>query len=185
MGVFKFLNENRSGRDARFPLQSASSTMKLFITEKDWTAMTNLFAKGDSGLFALRAPGVGDITGTHVAWKRTKGVAGIPSPLFYEGRVYAVQDGGRVTCWDARTGRALYEQERLGAEGEYYASPIAANGHLYLASSRGTITVVRAGDSLEVKARNDLGEPLMATPAIANDTLYARSASHLWAFGRK
>jgi outer membrane protein assembly factor BamB len=156
-----------------------------FITEKDWSTMTNLFARGDSGLFALRTPGSGDITGTHVAWKQTKGVAGISSPLFYENRIYAVQDGGRVTCWDAKSGKPLFEQERLGAEGEYYASPIAANGHIYLASSRGTIATIRAGDALEVEARNDLGESIMTTPAIADSKLYVRSASHLWAFGRK
>jgi outer membrane protein assembly factor BamB len=156
-----------------------------FITEKDWTAMTKLFAKGDSGLFALRAPGSGDITSTHVAWKQTKGIAGISSPLFYQGRIYVVQDGGRVTCWDAKTGRPIYEQERLGAEGEYYASPIAANGHIYAASSRGTVTTFRAGDALEVEARNDLGESVMTTPAIADNKLYVRSAKYLWAFGRK
>jgi hypothetical protein len=76
-------------------------------------------------------------------------------------------------------------QERLGAEGEYYASPIAANGHIYLASSRGTITTIRAGAALEVEARNELGESVMATPAIADNRLYVRSASSLWAFGRK
>ncbi len=168
-GVFRTMDKDKDG----------------FITERDWAAMTNLFSKGDSGLFALQAPGAGDITATHVAWKRTKGAAGIASPLFYEGRVYAVQDGGRMTCWDARTGQPLYEQERLGAEGEYYASPIAANGHLYLASVGGTVTVVRAGDSLEVKARNQLGESVMSTPAIADDQLYVRSANHLWAFGRR
>src|SRR5437867_3328110 len=156
-----------------------------FITPQDWTSMTNLFAKGDSGLFAIRPPGDGDVTGTHVAWKQTKGVASISSPLYYEGRVYAVQDGGRVTCWNAKTGQPLYEQERLGAEGEYYASPIAANGHVYLTSARGTISVVRAGDSLEVKARNELGQSVMSTPAIADNKLYVRSAKYLWAFGAK
>ena len=83
------------------------------------------------------------------------------------------------------TGKPLYEQERLGAEGEYYASPIAAIGHVYLASSRGTITTIRAGDALQVEARNDLGESVMTTPAIADSKLYIRSANHLWAFGRK
>jgi outer membrane protein assembly factor BamB len=154
-----------------------------FITQQDWTAMTNLFTKGDSGLFALRAPGEGDITGTHVAWKATKGIGSISSPLFYQGRVYAVQDGGRLTCWNAKTGKPHYEQERLGAEGEYYASPIAANGHVYLTSARGTISVARAGDTLEVKARNDLGESIMSTPAIADNKIYVRGENHLWAFG--
>jgi outer membrane protein assembly factor BamB len=168
-GVFRMMDRDKDG----------------FITQQDWTAMTNLFAKGDSGLFALRAPRGGDVTDTHVAWKRTKGVAGISSPLFYQGRLYVVQDGGRVTCWNAKTGEPLYEQERLGADGEYYASPIAANDQLYFASSRGTITTVPSGDSFQVSARNVLGESVMSTPAIADNKLYVRSAKHLWAFGGK
>jgi outer membrane protein assembly factor BamB len=155
-----------------------------FMTEADWSAMTNLFGKGDSGFFALRAPGTDDITSTHVAWKATKGISGYSSPLFYDGRIYVVQDGGRVTCWNAKTGKALYEQERLGTEGEYYASPVAANGHLYLASTRGTVTVAEAGDSMNVKSKNALGESIMATPAIADNKFYVRSANHLWAFGK-
>ena len=126
-----------------------------------------------------------DVTRTHVAWQQTKGVASIASPLFYQGRVYAVQDGGRLSCWNAKTGATLYEQERLGPEGAYYASPIAANGHVYLTSARGTVTTVRASDSLEVIARNELGETVMSTPAIADNKLYVRSAKHLWAFGKK
>jgi outer membrane protein assembly factor BamB len=156
-----------------------------FITEQDWTALTNLFAKGDSGIFALRTPGDHDITSTHVAWKQTRGVPGLSSPLFYRGRVFAVQDGGRVSCWDAKTGQAFYEQERLGADGEYYASPIAANGRVYFTSSKGTIAIIRLADTLDVQARNVIGESMMATPAIANDALYVRSAKHLWAFGRE
>jgi len=156
-----------------------------FITDKDWTGMTNLFGRGDSGLFALRAPDTGDTTSTHVAWKATKGISGYSSPLFYDGRVYVVQDGGRVSCWNAKTGKSLYEQERLGAEGEYYASPIAANGHIYLASTRGMVTVAQAGDSMNVKAKNNLGESIMATPAIADDKFYVRSEKHLWVFGKR
>lgn len=167
-GVFRSIDRDKDG----------------FISEKDWAALTNFFGKGDSGLFALREPGSGDITDTHVVWKATKGIAGISTPLFYQGRVYVVQDGGRVTCWDAKSGKAIYEQERLKADGEYYASPVAANGHVYFASSRGYVTVARAGDSLEVAARNELGESVLTTPAIVDDKIYVRSADHLWAFGR-
>jgi outer membrane protein assembly factor BamB len=198
MGTFASFSEkndkNGDGKISRdeFPTEYGASAFRGFdkdkdgfITEKDWSALNDLFAKGDSGLFALRTPGEGDVTGTHVAWKQTKGVASITSPLFYQGRVYAVQDGGRLTCWNAKTGQILYEQERLGPEGAYYASPVAANGHVYLTSERGTVTTVRAGDSLEVKARNELSESVMSTPAIADNKLYVRSAKHLLAFGKK
>lgn len=156
-----------------------------FVTDKDWSAMTNFFTLGDSGLFALRAPGRGDITKTHVAWKQSKGIAHIASPLFYRDRIYAVQDGGRMTCWDSKTGKVIYEQERVGADGEYYASPVAANNHIYVASTRGTVTAIRAGDTFEVASRNALKEPVMATPAIAGNTLVVRTAKHLWCFATK
>jgi outer membrane protein assembly factor BamB len=154
------------------------------ISEPEWSGMRNLINRGDYGIFALRAPGKddkGDLTDTHVAWKDKKGAASVASPLLYRGRVYAVQDGGRVSCYDAKTGKVLFEQERLGVDGAYFASPIAANGHIYIASSKGVIAVVEPADTLKVKARNDFGEGIFGTPAIVADTLYVRSANHLWA----
>ena len=86
---------------------------------------------------------------------------------------------------DARTGKEVYAQERAAAPGRYWASPVAANGHIYLTSLEdGTITVLKAGaDAPEVVAKNPkLGERVSATPAIADDTLYVRTAGHLYAF---
>ncbi len=152
------------------------------ISEEEWNAMLALIGKGEHGIFALKSPASGDVTGTHVVWKQKRGAAAVASPLLFKDRVYSVEDGGRVTCFDVKTGQPLYEQERLGADGEYYASPVYANGHIYFASTRGLVTVAEPGDTLQVKARNDLGESIRATPAIADHTLYIRSASHLWAF---
>jgi len=153
-----------------------------FITDKEWTEAAAFLDQGDYGIFALKPPGEGQLTTNHVAWKHRKGAASVSSALFYRGRVYVAQDGGRITCLNARTGDRLFEQERLGADGDYYASPVAANGLIYFASGRGAVTVVEAGDTLQVKARNSLDEPIYATPAIAGNTLYLRTASHLWAF---
>ena len=75
-------------------------------------------------------------------------------------------------------------RSRLGAGGLYYASPVAAGSHIYFASSEGVLTVIRAGDKLEVVARNDFGEPIFATPAIVDSKIYVRTASHLHAFGQ-
>jgi hypothetical protein len=92
-----------------------------------------------------------------------------------------------VTAYDTTTGDELY-QKRAVASGDYYASPVAANGHIYFASlTDGTITVLKAGSNTpEVVAKNPpLGERLAATPAIANDTLYVRTAGHLYAFSEE
>jgi outer membrane protein assembly factor BamB len=166
--VFNAIDEDRDG----------------FITEAEWNASGAMMSKGEHGIFAVRAPGTGDVTGTHVIWKGTRGSATVPSPLFYRGRVHLVQDGGRATCYRAKTGEALYEQERLEADGQYWASPIAANGKVYFASTRGNIAVIEAADTMKVLARNKLGQRITATPAIADDKLYLRTATHLWAFGQ-
>ena len=166
--MFNAIDENKDG----------------FVTETEWDASVAMMSKGEYGIFALRAPGTGDVTGTHLAWKKNRGAATVPSPLFYRGRLYLIQDGGRLTCYRAKTGEALYEQERLDADGQYWASPIAADGKIYFASSRGNIAVIEATDALNVLARNKLGERVTATPAIADDKLYVRAANHLWAFGK-
>jgi outer membrane protein assembly factor BamB len=155
------------------------------LDESEWAQMTTLIGRGEHGIFALRTPGSGDITDTHIIWKNKRGVAPVASPLLYRDRIYAVQDGGRVTAYSPKTGNAFFEQERLNADGAYYASPIAANGHIYFASTAGIVTVIAAADTLEVKARNRIGERIQATPAIADNKLYVRSESHLWAFGEK
>ncbi len=155
-----------------------------FITAAEWDESMARHHRGEPGIFAVRAPGAGDVTGTHVLWKRQRGVSSVASPLFYRGRVYLVQDGGRVTCYDAATGAPVYEQERLGAEGAFHASPVAADGRIFFSSTSGTVTVVAVGSTLTVLARNALGEPIIATPAIADNKLYVRTRGHLWAFGK-
>lgn len=154
-----------------------------FITEKEWSDATAYLDQADYGIFALKPPGEGELTTNQIAWKHRKGVASVSSPLFYRGRIYVAQDGGRVTCFDAKSGDKHYEQERLGADGDYYASPVAANGHVYFCSGKGMVAAIAAGNTLQVRARNALGESIYATPAIVDDKIYVRSERHLWAFG--
>jgi len=156
-----------------------------FITGKEWDEAMVFLEQADYGIFALKPAGSDGLTTNNVTWRHKKGVASVSSPLFYRGRIYVAQDGGRVSCFNAKTGEKFFEQERLGAEGEYYASPIAANGHVYFSSGRGAVTVIEAGDTFQIKARNSLGEPIHATPAIVDNKLYVRTAERLWAFGVK
>jgi outer membrane protein assembly factor BamB len=99
-----------------------------------------------------------------------------------------VKDGGLVTAYDAMSGKPLYVQERALPGGLYWASPVAANGHVYFTSLEdGVVTVLKAGSARpEVVARNPgLGERVAATPAIADNTLYLRTDGHLYAFAEK
>jgi outer membrane protein assembly factor BamB len=156
------------------------------LEEAEWLGATaSMQSRGtDHGLLAIKPGGEGDVTGTHVLWQEKRSVPEVPSPLVYRGRLYMVRDGGVVTCMEPQTGKLLY-RERLGAGGSYYSSPVAAAGRVYAASGEGKLVVFAAGDRLQVLARNVLGEPIMATPAIADGTLYVRTAGHLYAFAAK
>jgi outer membrane protein assembly factor BamB len=107
----------------------------------------------------------------------------MPSSLFYQGLVYFVRDGAMWTAIDPVTGERRLDRERLGIGGQIVASPIAANGSIYVVNEAGTFAVIRAGDTLDVTAVNRLGESVRTTPAIAGNALYVRTAEHLWAFG--
>ncbi|MBI2927345.1 MAG: PQQ-binding-like beta-propeller repeat protein [Verrucomicrobia bacterium] len=142
------------------------------------------FVRGDlmkSVQCAVRTGSTGDVTESHLVWTEAKGVPEVPSPLLYRGRLYSVKNGGVLISRDAANGRTVFE-ERLGAPGGYFASPVAAAGRIYTASDRGVITVLQAGDRLQVLAQTDLKEAIMATPALVDSILYVRSAEHLWAF---
>jgi len=154
------------------------------IDRSDWDRIQASVAKGENLMVAVRQGGRGDISQTHVAWKATRGLPYIASTLYYGGRVYLVKTGGMLSSLDAKSGQPFYLQERLGAEGLYYSSPVAADGRIYLASQAGKVTVVKAGgDKPEILHQVDFREPIYATPALAGDTLYLLTRSQLYAFG--
>ena len=154
------------------------------ITREEFEAILKFITEGKSSAFALKPGGSGDVSESNVLWKRTKGLPYIASGILYHGQYVMVKDGGIVVGCDPETGKTLF-QERIAAAGPYYASPVAANGNIYFTSlEKGVITVVKVGgDKPVVVTQNpELGERCAATPAIAGNTLYVRSASHLYAF---
>ena len=158
------------------------------ITLEEWDGMIKYMSAGKNSVFAVKAGGHGDITKTHVAWKKTKGMPYVPSAILVGGQYFMVKDGGLCTSYDAKTGKEIYVQQRAVANGRYYASPVSANGNIYVVSlDEGAFTVLKAGtDSPEVVAENPkLDEKTSATPAIVGDTIYVRTANHLWAFAEK
>ena len=155
-------------------------------TKEDWEIRKARNARAANLLIAVTPGGTGDISDSHVAWKYRQGLPYVPSPLFYDGRIYFVRDGGLMSSLDPQTGEPHYTQERLtGALGGYYASPVAADGRIYLASLLGKLTVVKAGgDKPEILHQADFGERILATPALVGERLYLRTTTKLWAFGR-
>jgi outer membrane protein assembly factor BamB len=133
-----------------------------------------------NGIVALR-PGTSERP-AELAWHYPRGVPECPSPVLVASRIYMVMNGGTVTCLDAATGSLVY-QERLSARGPYYASLVAGDGKVYAASAHGEVSVFAASDKLEILSTLDLGERLMATPALADGTVFVRTETKLRAFG--
>ena len=150
------------------------------LQESEWDAFRTRITTTaeDHGLLAIRPQGEGGA----VFWRENASIPEVPSPLLYQGRLFLVRNGGIVTCLDAMTGKVTY-RGRAGSPGAYYASPVAAAGHIFLTSSEGVVTVISAtANALEVVARNELSEEIVATPAIAGNTIYVRTLHTLYAF---
>jgi len=133
-------------------------------------------------LYAVKPSGAkGDVTDSHVAWTHPKGAPNTPSTLAVGDELYFVSDAGIATCVDARTG-AVHWSERLG--GGFSASPVVAEGRVYFQNEEGVGTVLQAGKTFEVLAKNELGERTLASPAVTDNALLLRSKSHLWRVGK-
>jgi outer membrane protein assembly factor BamB len=162
------------------------------------TAPTPVFARDlivvasgrrpNAPLFVVKAGARGDITlpegatgGGAVLWTREGAGSYMPTPLVYDGVVYVLKNQGILTAWDLVTGEKKYEERIPGATNGFSASPVAADGKLYLASEDGDVHVVRAGPKFGIVAVNPMGQPLMATPAIASDLLIVRGERDLFA----
>ena len=154
------------------------------LTREEWDSQLKFLASGKNIAFALTPGGSGDITKSHVAWSTTKGLPYVPSPLVYRGVMYTMNNGGRLSAFDAKTGKELYETEAVGI-GSIYASPVAANGHLYICGLDKSVVVVKAGDSPDKVSSAKLDDRIAATPAIADGTIYIRTAKTLYAFSEK
>jgi len=130
-------------------------------------------------LWAVRPDGRGDVTDTHVAWKipKGKGIPSAPSQLLVGELLFMVSDRGTVSCVEAKTGRLVWK-ERLG--GRYWASPIHADGRIYLFSYDCVSTVIAPGRQYKVLAVNRLDGRMMASPAVAGKGLFLRTEGHLY-----
>ena len=166
------------------------------------TAPTPVFTRGvivvasgrapERPVFAIKPGAAGDITlragdssNAHVLWSKTGRGWYMPTPLIHDGVLYVLANQGLLDAYDLRSGEEVYRQ-RIPHEGSgFSASPVLAGGRLYLSSEDGDIFVIRAGRTFEILGRYPMGEPLMATPALAGNTMYVRGERHVFAIGNK
>lgn len=133
-------------------------------------------------LMAIRLGREGDLTGTDaILWQNQRGNSYTPSPVLHEGRLYILTDSGMLSCLDAKTGTPYYAQQRLPKAYSFKASPVAANGKLYLASEDGDVVVVKMGEKYEVLATNTLADEMfIASPVILGGEIYLRGRNTLY-----
>jgi outer membrane protein assembly factor BamB len=137
-------------------------------------------AKGNISL------GPDDTSSAHVAWSQRTAASYMPSALVYGDYYYTLYSQGFLTCHDARTGRQIYGRQRIAiGAGAFTASPWAYNGRIFAASEDGDVYVIQAGPGYKLLGKNSLGEMILATPAIAEQSLFVRTAASLWRIGSK
>jgi len=136
----------------------------------------------DPKLMAIRLGKEGDVTGTDaIVWSQTRGMSYTPSPVLHENKFYALTDTGMLSCFDAATGKPFYHQQRLPQADNFKASPVGADGKLYLASESGATYVVKMGEKFEVLATNILEDQFfIASTVIVEGELFLRSSRQLF-----
>jgi outer membrane protein assembly factor BamB len=134
-------------------------------------------------LMAIRLGREGDLTGTDaIVWQNQRGNSYSASPVLHEGKLYVLTDSGMLSVFDAQSGKPFYQQQRFAKPYNFKASPVGANGKLYLASENDDVIVVKMGETFEVLATNTLADQtFIATPAIVEGEIYLRSQNTLFA----
>jgi outer membrane protein assembly factor BamB len=141
-------------------------------------------------IYVIKPGAAGDISlkdgkdsSDFIAWSKTRGGPYMPTPVIYGDLLYVVSNQGVLTTYQAKTGERVY-QERLGGKGgAFTASPVATDGKIYLSSEDGEVFVVKAGPKYELLATNNVGQVMMATPAISDGLVIVRGVNHVFAFG--
>lgn len=154
---------------------------KAFLDPSNFAgARFNAEAPADEFIMAIRGGGRGDVTGSHVVWKHpTKHTDHIVSPLITDDRMLLIKGGGIVSMFETASGNAIRTASRIRNPGDYFASPIRGDGKIYVAGENGIVVVLQDSPNLEMLARNEMGDSIVATPAIADGCLYIRTRSKL------
>jgi outer membrane protein assembly factor BamB len=177
----------QNGASVRFSSVDRDRSGK--ITRQEWIEQLKGLAKFRSsyqthGMLALPIENEGLVDPSDIRTLEDQGIPEVPSPLFHQGLVYFVKNGGALTCLELRTGKRVYRL-RTSGRGTHYASPIIANDRLITAAGDGKITVLKLGVGPREMYTSQMKDSVYATPAISDGILYVRTHHKLFAFGEK
>ncbi len=141
---------------------------------------------GGTTIQAVRGGGVGDVTSTHVVWNlHNKSPSNLSSPLVVGEQLFVVKKGGISSSFDVSTGKAHWELARIKNIGDYYGSPVAGDGKIFVPGENGFIVVLKQGPQMNFLSKNDIGESCLSTPAIADGRLFIRGRENLFCFSEE
>ena len=153
------------------------------LNASDWNVFRSMMAS-ENGLLAIKLGGQGDMTASAVQWKYQRPVPQVPSTLLYQNTLFMVNDSGILISFDPATGKVIKQGRLKGAIDKYFASPVGADGKVFLVSHDGTVSVISAQGEWEILQVNTLGEEVFATPAPLDGRLYVRTQKTLYCFGK-
>lgn len=190
--LLEWLDTNQDGKLAkaevpkefipRFEVSDKNKDQYLADAELDtgFQSPDNLVGGGTT-IQAVRGGGTGDVSKTHLVWNlKNRAPSNLCSPLVFGDQLFVVKKGGISSSFDAVSGKTHWELARIKNIGDYYASPIAADGKIFVTGENGFIVVLKPGPKLEILAKNDMGESTIATPAIADGRIFVRTRNHLY-----
>jgi outer membrane protein assembly factor BamB len=185
--VLKERDADKDGKlaQAEAPHDAMKKLWFLYDLDQDGWAIAQSRDSAQSGLFAVKLGGRGDVTDSNVRWRHERSLPNIPTPLVYKGVIYLLREGGILTTLDPRTGQVLKQGRLEGALDPYFASPVAGDDKVFFASKAGKLSVLKAAAEWELLGLSDLQEEVWATPALADGRLYVRSQNALYCFARK
>jgi L-ascorbate 6-phosphate lactonase len=154
------------------------------LNGKDWQYYSFRRTSTNSAM-AVQLGGRGDVTNSHVLWKYDRSLPDVPGILLYRDVLYLIRNGGILQTLDPKTGKLLKQGRLTHALDEYYTSPVAGDGKVYMISRTGTVSVLKAGADWELVSFAELGEEVFATPAIADGNIWVRTATALYAFAQQ
>jgi outer membrane protein assembly factor BamB len=154
------------------------------VDQRDWE-FYRIRRTSKSSLLAVRHGGRGNLTESeNLVWSLQRLLPNVPSPLIYDDVLYLIKDGGILSTLNPKTGEILKQGRLKNALDKYYASPVGADGKVYMISQLGKATVLQAGAQWNILATHDFGEEVYATPAIVDNRLYIRTRNMLYCFVR-
>jgi outer membrane protein assembly factor BamB len=163
-------------------------TIPTPIVGPGFVVVTNGY-RGVQPIYAIKPGASGDITlkedatkSDYIAWSTKRGGPYIPTPVIYGEQLYTLNNGV-LTAYNVTTGERIYQERLGGTGGAFSASPVAADGKIYLSSEDGDVFVVKAGPKYELLAKNSIGEVIMATPAVSDGLLILRGLKNVYAIG--